>query len=157
MSPRLLRRLPLLVAVVATTVTYAVAASVQASAVERESATLGPGHVTVTIDLEHSRFVPDRLRVREGTLVTFEVVNHDPIHHEFVLGDADVHLAHERGTDLVHPPVPGEVSTPPNTSGMTFYAFDEPRTTAFACHLPGHVAYGMIGEVEVVPATTPRS
>lgn len=128
-----------------------VGSAVQASADAREAAILGPEPVTVTLDVEHSRFVPDRLTVREGTLVTFEVVNHDPIHHELVLGDDHVHAAHEEGTDLVHPPVPGEVSTGPNASGMTFYVFDEPGTVAFACHLPGHVAYGMVGEVEVVP------
>ncbi|HSK22634.1 MAG TPA: plastocyanin/azurin family copper-binding protein [Egicoccus sp.] len=151
MIARLRRRTPLVAAIVAMVVTYALTSAVQASAADREAATLGPGHVTVTVDMEHSRFVPDRLRVREGTVVTFEVVNHDPIHHEFVLGDNDVHRAHERGSELLHPPVPGEVSTGPNGAGMTFYAFDEPGTVAFACHLPGHAEYGMRGDVEVVP------
>lgn len=144
------RTIALLVTVV-TVGTYAAGASLQARATDREAATLGPGHATVVVDLEHSRFVPDRLRVRAGTLVRFEVVNHDPIHHEFVLGPSAVHHAHAHGTELLHPPVPGEVSTGPNESGMTFYTFDEPGTVAFACHLPGHVAYGMVGEVEVVP------
>ena len=35
---------------------------------------------------------------------------------------------------------------------MTFYEFDEPGTVVYACHLPGHVAYGMTGIIEVVPA-----
>ena len=154
-APRPIRRprprtIALLVTVV-TAGTYVAGASLQARATEREAATLGPGHATVVVDLEHSRFVPDRLRVRAGTLVSFEVVNHDPIHHEFVLGPSAVHHAHAHGTERFHPPVPGEVSTGPHESGMTFYAFDEPGTVAFACHLPGHVAYGMVGEVEVVP------
>lgn len=151
MSCRLGRRTPLIAAIIATVATYAVGSAVQASAADREAAILGPGHVTVTVDMEHSRFVPDRLRVREGTVVTFEVVNHDPIHHEFVLGDDEVHRAHERGSELLHPPVPGEVSTGPNATGMTFYTFDEPGAIEFACHLPGHAEYGMTGEVEVVP------
>lgn len=136
---------------VATVLTYLVTSAVQATADAREAAILGPGPVTVTVDIEHSRFVPEELTVRAGTVVTFEVVNHDPIHHELVLGDAEVHRAHEGGTDLVHPPVPGEVSVGPNGTGMTFYVFDEPGTVAFACHLPGHVEYGMVGEVHVVP------
>lgn len=144
------RRAPLGAATVATVAAFAATSAVQAAAADREAATLGPGHVTVTVDMEHSRFAPDRLRVREGTIVSFEVVNHDPINHEFVLGDEDVHREHEQGTDLAHPPVPGEVSTGPNETGMTFYAFDEPGTVGFACHLPGHAEYGMTGEVEVV-------
>ena len=34
----------------------------------------------------------------------------------------------------------------------TTYAFDEPGTFTFACHLPGHLAYGMSGTVDVVAA-----
>jgi uncharacterized cupredoxin-like copper-binding protein len=111
---------------------------------------LGPGEVTVTLDVEHSRFEPDRLRVRAGTLVRFVVRNHDPIHHELVVGPPEVHDAHERGTEAVHPPVPGEVSVGPHETRATFYRFDEPGTVDFACHLPGHVGHGMVGEVEVV-------
>lgn len=142
--------MPLTVGLIATVVTYLALSGVQASADARDARALGPDPVTVTVDVEHSRFVPDRLTVRQGTVVSFVVVNHDPIHHELVLGDAEVHRAHEEGDDLVHPPVPGEVSTGPNETGMTFYVFDEPGTVEFACHLPGHVAYGMVGEVEVV-------
>ena len=35
---------------------------------------------------------------------------------------------------------------------MTFYEFTEPGTITYACHLPGHEAYGMRGTIEVVPA-----
>ena len=31
----------------------------------------------------------------------------------------------------------------------TTYLFDEPGTVVYACHLPVHVAYGMVGEIEV--------
>ena len=49
----------------------------------------------------------------------------------------------------MHPPVPGEVSVGPNATASTIYVFDEPATVEFACHLPGHLAYGMRGEIEV--------
>jgi uncharacterized cupredoxin-like copper-binding protein len=116
-----------------------------------DAATLGPGEVTVTLGIEHSRFSEERLQVRAGTLVRLVVDNGDPIHHELVVGPPDVHDRHATGTELRHPPVPGEVSVGPNATGATFYRFDEPGTVAFACHLPGHVAYGMVGEIEVVP------
>lgn len=114
-----------------------------------ETAVVGPGLVAVDIDVVHSRFSVERLVVWEGTVVEFAIDNRDPIHHEFVLGSDRVHRQHRRGTERFHPPVPGEVSLPPNFEGSTFYRFDEPGTYEFVCHLPGHEEYGMIGEVEV--------
>ena len=109
----------------------------------------GPGLVTVEIGIEHSRFDVDRIDVREGTLVRFVVRNDDPIPHELVVGGDDVHARHERGTERVHPPVPGEVSLFPNETGETFYRFDDAGSFEFMCHLPGHLAYGMRGTVVV--------
>lgn len=113
---------------------------------------LGPGDVTVRVDVEHSLFAPDRLRVAEGTRVRFVVVNGDPINHELIVGPADVHARHARGTEAEHPSIPGEVSVGPGGTSVTTFRFDEPGTVEFACHLPGHRAYGMRGTVEVVPA-----
>lgn len=113
---------------------------------------LGPGVVRVEVGIDMSRFDLGTLRVREGTLVELVVRNDDPIDHELVVGDAAVHARHEGGTERRHPPVPGEVSVAHGETAMTFYRFDEPGTVTYACHLPGHVAYGMVGEIEVVPA-----
>lgn len=118
-----------------------------------QSAPLGPGVVTVQVGIDHSRFDMRELRVQEGTLVQFVVHNDDPIDHELVIGDAEVHRRHAEGSERRHPPVPGEVSVAPGDVAMTFYEFDEPGIVVFSCHLPGHIAYGMTGEIEVVPAT----
>lgn len=122
----------------------------EAVAAARAPAPLGPGMVTVPVTIEHSLFSIEHLRVRAGTVVRFEVDNRDPIHHELVVGPPEVHARHAHGTELAHPPVPGEVSVLPNAVGMTFARFDEPTEVTFACHLPGHVAYGMTGTIEVV-------
>jgi uncharacterized cupredoxin-like copper-binding protein len=106
----------------------------------------------VTLDIEHSRFLPDRLSVRPGTEVRFVVDNGDPINHELIVGGPEVHARHARGTEARHPSIPGEVSVGPNRMGVTTLRFDEPGTFEFACHLPGHYEYGMHGVVEVVPA-----
>ncbi|MEA3057080.1 MAG: hypothetical protein QOD30_2512 [Actinomycetota bacterium] len=110
---------------------------------------LGPGLVTVTIDIDHSHFSIDHLRVHTGTLVRFLVDNHDPIAHELVVGDGAVHAAHEQGSEAIHPPVPGEVSVAGGDVGETFYRFDVAGSYLFACHLPRHFAYGMHGVVTV--------
>lgn len=114
---------------------------------------LGPEAVTVVLDVKHSAFDPDTLRVVAGTTVRFVVVNRDPIHHELIVGPPEVHKRHADGTEAFHPPVPGEVSVAPLERAVTTYTFDEPGTVEMACHLPGHYAYGMRGTVEVVQPT----
>jgi uncharacterized cupredoxin-like copper-binding protein len=110
---------------------------------------LGPGLVTVRVDVRYSRFRLSDLRVRTGTLVRFVIRNRDPINHEFVVGPPSVHAAHAHGTERTHPPVPGEVSVGPQAVGETVYRFDRPGTVEYACHLPGHLAFGMVGEITV--------
>jgi uncharacterized cupredoxin-like copper-binding protein len=124
--------------------------AVEAAGSEQEP--LGPGVVRVEVGISHSRFDLGTLRVREGTLVELVVRNDDPIDHELVVGEHEVHRRHADGTERRHPPVPGEVSVAPGQTAMTYYELDEPGTVVYACHLPGHVAYGMVGEIEVVPA-----
>ena len=117
---------------------------------DRAEGALGPGTVTVELELHHSRFRPARLKVLEGTTIRFVVRNTDPIDHELIVGDAAVHRRHERGTEPYHPPKPGEVSVATGTTAETTYDFEEPGTVVMACHLPGHFAFGMRGEIEVV-------
>ncbi len=114
------------------------------------AAALGPDPVTVVVDIEHSRFLPDELRVEVGTEVRFVVRNGDPINHELIVGPPDVHARHRTGTEAYHPPKPGEISLGPTEQGVTSYVFTEPGTVEMACHLPGHYDFGMHGEIEVV-------
>lgn len=113
---------------------------------------LGPGDVTVTLTIQHSHFSPDHVSVRPGTTVRFVVHNNDPIGHELIVGDAEVHRRHEAGTEPVHPPRPGEISVPARTTAETTFHFDDTSGDAvvYACHLPGHLRYGMSGEVDIV-------
>ena len=133
------------VAVAVAVVGYAVDGRMAGS----DTAVLGPGEVVVELDIEHSRFGFDRLDVAQGSVVRFVVRNGDPIAHELIVGDAAVHRRHREGTEAVHPPVPGEVSVGPDATASTVYVFDEAGTVEFACHLPGHLDYGMRGEVQV--------
>ena len=110
----------------------------------------GPGVVRVPVRIEHSRFSFDELTVRAGTIVELVVANDDPIDHELVVGDDDVHARHAAGTERVHPPVPGEVSVGAGEVGFTYYAFDEPGTYEVICHLPRHAEYGMVAMIRVV-------
>ena len=126
----------------------------QPDAEASDDGVLGPGPVTVRLDIDHSRFDPELVVVRPHTDVRFVVVNHDPIAHELIIGDDGVHAVHEHGTEPAHAPRPGEVSVPAGGRASTTYAFHAPGEVLYACHLPGHLAYGMRGFVEVRNATS---
>jgi uncharacterized cupredoxin-like copper-binding protein len=140
-----------LATVLPTVVAYSVAAGADGG-----PEPLGPGLVTVEVTTHYSHYshVLDDLEVYEGTLVRFVVKNEDPIHHELIIGGPAVHAAHEKGHEAAHPPVPGELSVDPGQTGLTIYRFDEPGEVRFACHLPRHVAYGMTGDITVVPVSS---
>jgi uncharacterized cupredoxin-like copper-binding protein len=87
--------------------------------------------------------------VPAGVPVTFVLHNGDPIDHEWIVGDAAVHERHRLGTEPVHASRPTEVSIPAGHTAVTTVTFTTPGTFLYICHLPGHEAYGMVGEVHV--------
>ena len=114
----------------------------------------GDGHErTVVVTMRHSRFEPAAVRVDPGERVRFVLRNTDPIDHEFILGDDAVQRRHEQGRERQHHgEVPGERSVAAGQEAATTYAFPQAldgRVLEFACHLPGHYAYGMHGTVRV--------
>ena len=151
-GPGIAPRLALWLAAVVALAVAGAGLAVAALADEPAAPALGPGEVTVQVDVEHSLFEPERLRVVEGTRVRFVVVNGDPIAHELIVGPPDVHARHADGAEAEHPSIPGEVSVGANGTAITTFTFDEAGTFEFACHLPGHYEHGMHGEVEVVAA-----
>ena len=111
------------------------------------------GERTVVVTMRHSRFEPAAVRVEPGERVRFVLRNTDPIDHEFILGDDGVQRRHEEGREREHHgEVPGERSVAAGQEAVTTYAFPTSlggRALEFACHLPGHYAYGMRGKVLV--------
>jgi uncharacterized cupredoxin-like copper-binding protein len=104
----------------------------------------------VVITMHHSHFQPGVVEVEPGTTVRFVLRNTDPIDHEFIVGDEVVHQRHRVGRERHHHgDVPGEISVPSGAEASTTFRFDRPGRVAYACHLPGHEAYGMVGTVEV--------
>ena len=78
-----------------------------------------------------------------------KILNTDPIGHELIVGDEATHARHATGSEAYHPPVAGEVSVPANSVASTVFRFDSPGHVEFACHLPGHYAFGMHGQIIV--------
>jgi uncharacterized cupredoxin-like copper-binding protein len=126
----------------------AVAALTLAGGLTLLHAAAGQGTQTVVVTMHHSRFQPEVVRVAPGATVRFVLRNTDPIDHEFILGDQEVQRRHEQGREREHHgEVPGEVSVPAGGEAATTYTFPKggPASLQFACHLPGHYAYGMRG------------
>ena len=121
-----------------------------AAAVPACSAAAGaPAIRTVAVTIHYSHFSPASLTVAAGEAVRFSITNRDPIDHEFILGDQAVQDREEAGTDLIHDgTVPGMVSVPAGRTVSTVVPFPRhpaERSVVYACHLPGHYAYGMRG------------
>jgi uncharacterized cupredoxin-like copper-binding protein len=108
------------------------------------------GGTTVVVTMHHSKFQPAAITVAPGAEVRFVLRNTDPIDHEFIIGSQAVHDLHERGTQRLHDG-PGEVTVPAGEERSTTVSFnlDAPGRLEYACHLPGHYAYGMRGVVTV--------
>jgi uncharacterized cupredoxin-like copper-binding protein len=105
----------------------------------------------VELTAHYSHWSVAGLTVKAGTVLDFVAHNTDPIDHELIVGNQAVQDRHERGTEARHPPRPGEVSIAAGTTAETAIELSVPGTYIFACHIPGHYAYGMHGTITVVP------
>jgi uncharacterized cupredoxin-like copper-binding protein len=102
-----------------------------------------------TIEFRYSKFEQRELTVPVGVPITLHLVNKDPIGHEWIVGDDDVHARHRTGSEPYHDEVPTEVSLRAFETKTTVVTFDEPGDYVYVCHLPGHEEYGMRGVIRV--------
>lgn len=105
--------------------------------------------LTVDVHMRFSKFVPSTLTVPEDREVRFVIHNDDFIDHEFIVGDAAVQQRHEYGTEPHHGELPTEVDVPAGETVTTIVKFPRRAELPYACHLPGHYAYGMTGTLRV--------
>jgi uncharacterized cupredoxin-like copper-binding protein len=125
----------------------AVAASVAIAVGGVAGASSPPNAVEIVI--RHSHFEPSAIRVPAGVPVTITIRNDDPIDHEWIVGDQALHERHRTGTEAYHDARPTEVTIPAVDSRTTVVTFPAVTGWTFACHLPGHEAYGMVGTVTI--------
>jgi uncharacterized cupredoxin-like copper-binding protein len=109
---------------------------------------------------DEMRFLPDALTVQAGETIIFEVTNVGVISHEFIIGDVHIQEEHAKMMktgghhgDMPHSDSSTYVLTiaPGETATLT-YAFDQPGTLFYGCHVPGHYAAGMKGTINVTAA-----
>ena len=106
-------------------------------------------HRDLQVRMRYSKFLPATMTVPAGTTVSFEIVNQDPIPHEFIIGTAEEQLVHEKGDPNDPHTGPGEASIGPHETVRLSYTFGHPGTLLYGCHRIGHYAYGMVGTIRV--------
>jgi uncharacterized cupredoxin-like copper-binding protein len=107
------------------------------------------GPRTITVDMHFSHYTPAAFTVHKGETVRFELVNQDPITHEFIIGNAAAQDVHEHSPDVNHNGKPGEATLAPGQTELISFTFGSPGSLIFACHRPGHYAYGMRGTITI--------
>ncbi|MEP7054199.1 MAG: plastocyanin/azurin family copper-binding protein [Actinomycetota bacterium] len=105
--------------------------------------------LTIDVRMHFSKFLPGSLTVPAGRPIRFVVHNDDFLDHEFIVGDADMQARHEAGTEPHHGARPTEIDVPAGETVSTVVTFERRAGLSYACHAPGHFAYGMFGALTV--------
>ena len=115
-----------------------------------------PSSVDRTIEivqLDTLRFEPSFVSVKAGETIRFEITNEGSMSHEFVLGDQTFQSGHESemaGMGGSMPPdTPYSVGVDPSATKTVVWRFTEPGLVFFGCHVAGHYAAGMVGQITV--------
>ncbi len=139
----------------------------QASAVSR----------TIEVVMHDNYYEPENVAVEAGETIRFRVRNEGDFVHEFNIGTAAMHAAHQdemmmmaehgvlKPTSIDQQAAkamqasmghgmhddPNSVLLEPGASGEVIWSFpgDADVTLEFACNVPGHYASGMVGQVEL--------
>ncbi len=146
------------------------------------SAALAFGHAapaaqatrTVELTLGDLYFQPSSVKVKAGETVRFVLTNKGQLLHEFNLGSAAMHAAHQQEmlkmeeggmllptgvnhADMAHGSMggmkhddPNSVLVEPGKTAELTWTFSKASDLQFACNIPGHYQAGMVGKVDIV-------
>jgi uncharacterized cupredoxin-like copper-binding protein len=127
---------------------------------------------TIELTLGDMYFEPKSLAVKEGETVRFVLVNKGQLLHEFNLGDAAMHAAHQQemlkmvasgmltSTGMKHEGMahgdmamkhddPNSVLVEPGKTAELTWTFTKATDLEFACNIPGHYQAGMVGKIAI--------
>jgi uncharacterized cupredoxin-like copper-binding protein len=130
---------------------------------------------TIKVVMTDNRFSPESISIRKGETVRFRIENKGNFVHEFNIGTAAMHAAHQKemlmmfdhgvlevdkihydrmkmkmpdGSTMEHDD-PNSVLLEPGKSGEIIWKFSADARLEFACNLPGHYETGMVGAIEL--------
>ena len=97
-------------------------------------------------------FIPDRIEIRRGEQVRFQLRNNGELDHELVLATLEENLKHaiemQKNPDMEHDD-PNAKRLAPKKTGEIVWAFTKPGEFDFSCLIPGHREAGMTGKIIV--------
>lgn len=97
-------------------------------------------------------FVPDRIEIRRGEQIRFQLRNTGELDHEFVLATLEENLKHmeemKKNPDMEHDD-PNARRLKPKATGSIVWLFTKAGTFDFSCLIPGHREAGMTGTIVV--------
>ncbi len=128
---------------------------------------------TIEIKMGDNFYEPEEISIKKGETVQFKIINAGEFVHEFNIGTAAMHAAHQEemmmmmehgvleadkinrdmmkmdmgnGKTMEHSD-PNSVLLEPNETAEVIWKFSDDAELEFACNVPGHYASGMMGEV----------
>jgi uncharacterized cupredoxin-like copper-binding protein len=97
-------------------------------------------------------FIPDRIEVRRGEQIRFQLRNNGELDHELVLATLEENLKHaiemQKNPDMEHDD-PNAKRLAPKKIGEIVWAFTKAGEFDFSCLIPGHREAGMTGKIVV--------
>lgn len=129
---------------------------------------------TIDVTMMDNYYEPESISVEPGETIRFRVKNEGALVHEFNIGTANMHDAHQKemqmmvehgvikddridqemmemdmgnGHSMKHDD-PNSVLMEPGESKEIIWTFTEAADLEFACNVPGHYQAGMYGDIE---------
>lgn len=102
---------------------------------------------------DNMRFTPDKLDVKLGETIRFQVKNNGQVMHEFVIGtkkENDKHAEMMIKFPKMEHDEPYMAHVGPGKTGEIVWTFNRAGQFDFACLIAGHYQAGMIGKITVV-------
>lgn len=97
-------------------------------------------------------FIPNRIEIRRGEQIKFQLRNNGEVDHELVLATLAENLKHaiemQKNPDMEHDD-PNAKRLAPKKTGEIVWAFTKAGEFDFSCLIPGHREAGMTGKVIV--------
>jgi len=98
------------------------------------------------------QFIPDKIEIRRGEQVKFQLRNNGELDHELVLATLEENLKHgaqmQKNPDMEHDD-PNAKRLAPKKTGEIVWAFTKAGQFDFSCLIPGHREAGMTGTIIV--------
>ena len=130
---------------------------------------------TIEVIMQENYYTPEKIDVKAGETIRFKIINKGELVHEFNLGTANMHAAHQKememmvehgvleadkinhnmmkmdmggGKTMEHDD-PNSVLLETGKSGEVIWKFTKATDLEFACNVPGHYESGMMGKMQV--------